>query len=332
VRALADRTGVEVFDSDDFADVASYADAVRDFIVRRKYIDKRRAFFGGKKLIVAGAGERSRALTHPEFYDRVAYFIDADKTKTGAALFGKPVYGFEAIAKESKDDTFVIINAKFRYYRAMADALKGFGWEEKIHFSSIEDFCQKTDTEDYITCSFEFLEKNGIFDINTNRHLWNDRTELLSQFIAWDARSIVEFGCGRCILKSFLPAGVAYTGVDYVKRDEDTIVCDVNRDPLPDIKADTLFLAGFIEEVKDVRSFFRYASQRCKQMVMSYHPLELRTGWGYKLGEYRDAANYLTSPELIALVQENGFLLKRSKQCYFARSQMLFDFRTANGG
>ncbi|GHT54027.1 hypothetical protein FACS1894106_5230 [Spirochaetia bacterium] len=297
-----------------------------DFINNDRKIELKRNHFKNKKLIIFGAGMVSRQLTNQAFYEKIEYFLDKEPVE-GGVLFGKHVYLPSKILEETLDDIFVIINAPFSQYKEISNILKSFGYREKVNYSSMEEFCLKTDNESYITGSWEATEQNAIISLDTYQMIYNARTELMSQFIDPATKSIAEFGCGRCFLKLFLPPNVSYLGIDYVKRNDETLVCDFNKDTLPNIDVDTIFMAGVLAYVNDTDKFIEYISKSCKQFLISYHPLELRTGFGYKQGQFRNISNSFTSPELIILLQKNGFILKRSKRCYTSWSQMIFDFR-----
>jgi asparagine synthase (glutamine-hydrolysing) len=60
-------------------------------------------------------------------------------------------------------------------------------------------------------------------------------------------QEVVEVGCGEMKLKEFLPEPTRYTGIDYIKRAEGTVVCDFNKERLPRLESDIYFLAGVLE-------------------------------------------------------------------------------------
>ena len=74
---------------------------------------------------------------------------------------------------------------------------------------------------------------------------WDSRTKQIAELV--DPRtSVIEFGAGRLVLKSYLPDTCSYTPSDIVDRGENTIVCDLNKTPLPDFeKYDFAVLAAY---------------------------------------------------------------------------------------
>ena len=113
---------------------------------------------------------------------------------------------------------------------------------------------------------------------------WSARTEMIAQFVPPDSR-VVEFGAGRRYLEQLLP-DCTYTALDLVDRGPGTIVCDLNRRPLPDLR-DRAFtvavFAGVLEYVRDVPSLVAWlGSIGIVTAIVSFDPVPARlslTGW-----------------------------------------------------
>ena len=85
---------------------------------------------------------------------------------------------------------------------------------------------------------------------------WDERTRVIAGLVRPDSR-VIEFGAGRRQLEKFLPASCRYTPSDLVDRGPGTIVCDLNRRPLPDLRHLCLNVAvfgGVLEYIADVPS------------------------------------------------------------------------------
>jgi hypothetical protein len=83
---------------------------------------------------------------------------------------------------------------------------------------------------------------------------WDERTRILASLIPPSSR-VIEFGAGRRQLEQYLPATCVYTPSDLSERGPGTIVCDLNRRPLPDLRAVAPTVAvfgGVLEYVKSV--------------------------------------------------------------------------------
>ncbi len=91
---------------------------------------------------------------------------------------------------------------------------------------------------------------------------WDARTQAIAAMIPAGSR-VIEFGAGRRQLEKFLPSGCSYTPSDLVDRGPGTIVCDLNKQPLPDIKHLNLSVAvfgGVLEYVADVDALLAWLS------------------------------------------------------------------------
>ncbi len=82
----------------------------------------------------------------------------------------------------------------------------------------------------------------------------------------------MDLGCGNEILKRYV-RGIRYIGVDYKKRSEDTIVCDLEKDSLPDIAVDMYCLIGVIYYLKDIKNLIRQM-RKAKYILLSYRGME----------------------------------------------------------
>jgi hypothetical protein len=103
---------------------------------------------------------------------------------------------------------------------------------------------------------------------------WEDRVALLAGMVRCKGR-LVDFGCGRQLLRKHLPAGTEYIPVDYISRSPDTIVADFNAVPYPNIDGQIAFISGFMEYLRDAPSFIRQIKELSYQeIVMSYCTVE----------------------------------------------------------
>ncbi len=86
---------------------------------------------------------------------------------------------------------------------------------------------------------------------------------------------VADFGCGMMWLEERLGPQNSYLPIDYIKRDDRTMVLDLNRDSLDAVKADVAFLSGALEYVADLRRFAAaLQARRFAQIILSYCTLE----------------------------------------------------------
>ena len=124
----------------------------------------------------------------------------------------------------------------------------------------------------------EFEEKDNNA-LARQRAGWQRRARSLAQLIPCDVKSVMDIGCGECLLKEILSQNIKYYGVDYQKRTDDTIVCDINKNRLPQIDVDLYYIAGVIDYVEDVPQFIKQLN-KAKYVILS----KTRNERIYKIG------------------------------------------------
>jgi hypothetical protein len=159
---------------------------------------------------------------------------------------------------------------------------------------------------------------------------WEPRTRKAAALVPNNSR-VIEFGAGNRILERYLDPSCTYVPSDIIDRGPGTIVCDLNRRPLPDIGAnvyDVAVLLGVLEYVRDVPSVLDWLTKYVTVCVMSYARAKahgyspralletvgrLRHGW---MNNYREE-------ELQSLFRERGFELVQDEDW---EEQRLFVF------
>ena len=143
-----------------------------------------------------------------------------------------------------------------------------------------------------------------------NLHLaWNERARMAADFIPAGAH-VMDLGCGRMALETYLPPGCRYTPCDLVARDERTLVCDFNSQAVPRPDGLTHITAlGVLEYIHDWRAFLRQLRAVGLPVVFSYCPTDFTShldrralGW----------INHLSLKDLCEGFTEAGFNLQTS--------------------
>lgn len=133
---------------------------------------------------------------------------------------------------------------------------------------------------------------------------WARRAEAAARLILPNAR-LLDLGCGAMDLERFLDPSVTYLPADVVRRDERTLVCDLNAGELPEIRADVITLLGVLEYIHDVRRLFERLRQTQATVICSYNPVDLGSADRRAQGWFND----FTSAELCAQAVQAGFRL-----------------------
>jgi hypothetical protein len=110
-------------------------------------------------------------------------------------------------------------------------------------------------------------------DVTDESKLWTGRAQRIASLIRGQ-ESVVDLGCGTMQLEHFLPPTVKYLAVDVVRRDDRTIVVDLNTQALPHLMADCLVAAGILEYIHDVPKLLLAISRSFKTSIVSYNILE----------------------------------------------------------
>ena len=157
---------------------------------------------------------------------------------------------------------------------------------------------------------------------------WRKRAEMLACLIPSDVRSVMDIGCGECLLKEFLPQNVRYYGLDYKQRYKDTIVCDINKDNLPKLDVDLDYLAGVIDYIHNIPQFIKQF-KNAKYVIMSKARNErfIRLDDKIKDKGYMNfgiSAYYIS--DLLTDMSQNGFFCKKMEWNYKERDEYYFLF------
>ncbi len=105
-------------------------------------------------------------------------------------------------------------------------------------------------------------------------------------------------------LETVLRGDCTYIPLDVVRRDERTLVVDLNKQRLPKIDADFVAGLGVLEYLIDLPAVLRQLSRQIPRGLFSYYPLEQRPAFDrLAVGWY----NALNTPELLAIMRHSGY-------------------------
>jgi hypothetical protein len=100
-------------------------------------------------------------------------------------------------------------------------------------------------------------------------HAWSTRHELMA---TWIRRRdvVIDLGSGPGRFAALLPSGCQYIPVDLVSRGSGSVVRDLNREPLPDLRGDFVVMSGVLEYIHDLPRFLAGTVRLAPRAAASY--------------------------------------------------------------
>lgn len=146
---------------------------------------------------------------------------------------------------------------------------------------------------------------------------WHSRAAAAAAWLD-TASSVADLGCGAMTLERHLREGQRYVPVDFVARDERTIVLDLERDDLAPAAADACALLGVLGYLFDPLNVLRKVRSTYGRVVVSYNVqpemgIRLANGW----------VNHLDYAGILALFDAAGFTV--AQHIALGETHYLFD-------
>ncbi len=140
---------------------------------------------------------------------------------------------------------------------------------------------------------------------------WDDRATQAAGFLPAGA-TVMDLGCGRMSLERALPPGCRYVPCDLVARDDRTLLCDFNRQPVPKPAGVTHIAAlGVLEYLQEPRAFLGQLREFGVPVVLSYCPTDFT---GHLDRRALGWINHLSLRELTEELSAAGFHLQSCLQ------------------
>ena len=127
--------------------------------------------------------------------------------------------------------------------------------------------------------SFTFYRKNIQWEeIENFPESWERRTKEMIKMLPDHYDAIIDLGCGEGKLRNYIKEGCKYIGVDYRKRNKDTVIADFNKKDFPSFvckkgEVYIFFCSGCMEYIEDVDWFMKKITDG-KSIIISYCSLE----------------------------------------------------------
>ena len=145
-----------------------------------------------------------------------------------------------------------------------------------------------------------------------NWELMRPSVELFSNWLDDEECSVADYGAGQMYLKAFLKPNVSYYPVDYIKRFEETIICDLNSGIFPNLEVDVAVFNGVLEFLTTSEELLLYSCARAKRkVILSYMTVDR-----FPNSEARRTSGYvsdLSEKQIIAILGRCGFSLTQKQ-------------------
>ena len=103
---------------------------------------------------------------------------------------------------------------------------------------------------------------------------WSSRHRLIAAWVR-PHDVVIDVGSGPRAFEGQLPDGCGYVPVDVVPRGPGSVVCDLNRDSLPDLRGDFVLMSGVLEYIHDVPRVLEWTARTAPRGAVSYASAEL---------------------------------------------------------
>lgn len=218
------------------------------------------------KYVVFGAGDDAKLVISNMIIrwgrEIPVYLVDNYHYDFEYKAYGKtyPVFFSMKLLEENKDDVLIVISSK-RCHRQIAEQLRDMGFMEGKHFFGWPHFVQMR------------WQEAGVF-----KSIFEIRVSCMANLIAADSKSVLDLGCGEMFLRKYLRDGIAYYPCDYVARDDNTIICDLNKGEYPNIHTDTVFMSGILEHIDCCEEVIHKAcSYAEREIIVSYCAIDYQS-------------------------------------------------------
>lgn len=267
-----------------------------------------------KKLIVCNFDEWAKKLITLSRFKDIEYFIDDENIcaesegKIECLGIEKKIYPIEKLYNENLNEIIIIIGDShlYSYYK---NKLEMIGLQENFHFFNGWKLTQQFYFNFYENNTWEKLEDSHE-EIFINEKIYEYRAMAVAKLLPPEVHSIMDLGCGDEVLKKYIRDGIEYIAVDYKKRNESTIVCDLNKDILPDMAVDMYCLVGVIYFLENIQNLISQMG-KAKYVLVTFRGREhyLRFDGRFD-GIYSGCIrNSLYTADLINLFFKNNFIL-----------------------
>lgn len=265
-------------------------------VIKVENLEELKRKLTSKRLVLYGMGTIGMEIARWCDSQQIEYVFADRNILEKQNLTGKPVVAPEDLKSDYMDANIIV--------------------STNIYFDEIKSILLKNGfSEDQILSYALFVPQNIVWsdlEDNINWSLMRPSVELFSQWINENIKSVIDYGAGQMYLKDFIRPEVKYYPIDYMKRFDETIVCDLNTGHFPDLRTDAAVFNGVLEFLTTAKELINHACNRTAyMMIISY-----MTADKFPNINARRASGYvsdLTEAQILQLLGENGFRLTKKK-------------------
>jgi len=158
----------------------------------------------------------------------------------------------------------------------------------------------------------------------------DDRAQVAARLMP-EGAYLLEIGVGTGVLRELLRHRCTYVGADLEPLDAETRVLDLDSDPLPHDRYDSIIALGVFEYLHRLREAAEKLSAAAGQVVLSYCCARTGSPRGAGVWEQRGWVNHFTEAELVGLFSEVGLIVASRTPLNATDDfeQVVFEFRRA---
>lgn len=266
-----------------------------------------------RQLMLYGIGNIGTEISRWLDAQDIDYIIVDRNAEKKKSFFEKCIITPEILFNEYKDAN-VIISTNLYYDEIRNNLLEnGFSDEQLISYANfVPEEILWTDLED-----------------NINWDLMKPSVEVIAGWIDNNTASVIDYGAGQMYLKKLINRDIEYYPVDYFKRFDETIVCDLNEGAFPNITTDVAVLNGVLEFLTTADKLLKYVCQKTKhKIILSYMTVDK-----YSNKDSRRASGYvsdLSENEILNILGENGFVLAKSTSDPIDKTDTIYLFEKSD--
>lgn len=249
-------------------------------------------------------------------FNGIDYFVETNKELIGTTYLGKPIKDLSALLEEDLNDVLVLIGS-IVYKTELEIQLKELGLvEDKNYMWAIAFTGDKECSRlwNYVEWSDR---RNNAENLRANEEgeFAYERYRVATSLIDWTkCNTVVDLGAANERVRGFIPTGIEYIPVDYVKYTEHTLVKDFNKYEFPELQRSSegvVFIAiGIVRCCKDWKWLFDCIARNADCLILGHDDFP-RVSREYRRTHWC-GNNALFDHQIIRYMQGNGFWMTDS--------------------